>query len=165
MKNLTLLLLGFSLHLNAQTIDIDHSQTMNEVVVNRSNDTINIAVLVYQDVVLQDFAGPMEVFYEAQKLTKGKYKIYTVGLDEYQVDTEHGLLTLTPSYSIDNMPPADYLIVPGASMPIINELLDNESLNFFITNVNSTVISIRTASYLLANTGKLDEKKPQRTTL
>ncbi|WKN45782.1 DJ-1/PfpI family protein [Tunicatimonas pelagia] len=159
MKNLTRLLLCFSLHLHAQTTDADHSQKMNEIVVNRFDDTINIAILVYQDVVLQDFAGPMEVFSKAQKLTKGKYNTYTVSLDKQPITTEQGLLTITPSYDIHNMPAPDYLIVPGASMPVINELLNDQSLRAFITNINSTVVSICTASYLLANTGKLDEKK------
>ncbi|WP_413533214.1 hypothetical protein [Empedobacter brevis] len=58
MKYLILILL-VHLNLSAQEIKNPSSPDMK-------NDTLNIAVLLYDNVVLQDFSGPMEVFSKAK---------------------------------------------------------------------------------------------------
>ncbi len=139
-----------------------HVHKMDSISAKTQQDTIKIAVLLYNDVVLEDFTGPMEVFSKAQNLTKGKYKTITVGLTSGKIATENNLLKIQPDYTLDNLPKVDYLIVPGASMPVIKELLKNAKLTSFIQKWNSNpsakTVSICTAAYLLANTGILKGK-------
>lgn len=151
--------------LNAQSdivAQVNHAETMDEIgrATDASHKLIKIAVLVYDDIVLQDFAGPMEVFSKARNLTHGKYEVFTVGLFEGPVETENGLLEVIPDFTISNMPHADFLIVPGASMPVIEEMLQKETLHDFLVDWSSrddtTTVSICTASYLLADTGLLN---------
>lgn len=129
---------------------------------NIKNDTINIAVLLYDNVVLQDFSGPIEVFSKAKNLTDGKYNIFTIGLDSRNISTENKLVKITTDYTLNNFPPADYVIIPGANMKVIEELKNNHSLIDFIKKENnnpySKIVSICTASYLLAYSNILNNK-------
>ncbi|MFH6943506.1 DJ-1/PfpI family protein [Flavobacterium aquidurense] len=164
MKYLIFIMLSFlGMNSYAQHSPENHSKKMDDLSKATQQDTIKIAILLYKDVVLQDFAGPMEVFSKAKNLTKGKYKIFTVGLEPGEIVTENSLLKIRPDYSIENFPTADYIIVPGASMPAVYQLMHNEKLNFFIgkwnTDPNIKIVSICTASYLLANTGILEDRK------
>lgn len=123
-------------------------------------ETIRIAVLVYPEVVLQDMAGPMEVFSKAKNLSNGKYETYTVALSEGAIETENGQLKIKPDYVFGNVPDADYLLIPGANMPVINKLVDGHTYADFIRKWgqqdDSSVVSICTGSYLLADTGLLN---------
>ncbi|MFI2744528.1 DJ-1/PfpI family protein [Zhouia sp. PK063] len=146
----------------AQHPQDNHQKIMNKISKETPQDTISIAVLLYNNVVLQDFAGPMEVFGKAKKLTKGKYKIFTVGLTSGEIHSENNLLQIKPDYTVDHFPKADYVLIPGGSMPIIEELMKNEKLSSYIkewyASSSTKVVSVCTAAYLLANTGILDGK-------
>lgn len=139
-----------------------HASQMDEIArtTGESHDSIEIAVLVYDDIVLQDFAGPLEVFSKARNLTQGKYEVFTVALNQSPVETENALLEIIPDYTISSMPNADYLIVPGASMPVIEQMLEKETLRDFLVDWGSReekkTVSICTASYFLADTGLLN---------
>lgn len=152
-----------SFSLNAQQRKNVHELEMEKILKNNQNDTIVVAVLLYDNIVLQDFAGPIEVFNKAQNLTKGKYKTFTFGLESREIYTENNLLKITADYTLENFPKADYILIPGASMPVIKNLMNNETLKKFIQTVNkndlSNLVSVCTASYLLANSGILDGKK------
>ncbi len=128
-----------------------------------SSESINIAVLIYDNVVLQDLAGPIEVFSKAKKLTNNKYHVFTVAAKEAVISTEHDLVKITPDYTYATMPEIDYLIVPGASMSVINTMMKQDSLTAFINHVDdkpdTTIVTICTATYLLAKTGALDNRK------
>jgi len=78
---ITLLLLALAPISNA----VSHDEKMEHIAKQSSaqmRKTISIAVLAHEDMVLQDFAGPVEVFAKASNLTHGKYKVFTVGLDD-----------------------------------------------------------------------------------
>lgn len=147
----------------AQHSPESHSQKMEDISQKVQQDTLTIAVLLYNGIVIQDFAGPMEVFSKAKNLTKGKYKTFTLGLSSGEIITENSLLKIQPDYTIENFPEADYLVIPGASMPVIQEMIKDEKLKFLITkwntNPNIKIVSICTATYLLANAGILNNKK------
>lgn len=139
-----------------------HAEQMDEIArtTGQSLDPIEIAVLVYDDIVLQDFAGPLEVFSKARNLAQGRYEVFTVALTESPVETENGFLEIIPDYTITNMPTAEYLIVPGASMPVVEEMLEKETLRDFLIDwggrEDKKTVSICTASYFLADTGLLN---------
>lgn len=140
-----------------------HAQNMRGISHQITHDTITFALLLYQGVVLEDFAGPMEVLSKAKNLTKGKYQLFTVGLNDNPIATENNFLTIRPDYSINAMPEADFLIIPGGSMPVINALLENQKLTDFLTkwcaDPQNQTLSICTAAYLLANVGVLNGKR------
>ena len=140
-----------------------HQQEMYSIVKKIQQDTVSVAVLLYDNVVLQDFAGPIEVFDKAQNLTKGKFRTFTVGLSSKEIHTENNLLKITADYTLAHFPKADYIIIPGASMPMIQKLMENKSLTTFLKKQNADpktkIVSVCTASYLLANAGILDDKK------
>lgn len=153
----------FGLILYAQISTENHLKQMNDISNINKQDTITVAVLLYDDVVLQDFAGPIEVFDKAQNLTKGKFRTFTVGLSSKEIHTENNLLKITADYTLEHFPKADYIIIPGASMPIIQKLTENELLTSFLKKENADpktkIVSVCTASYLLAKAGILDGKK------
>ena len=164
MKKLLILTFSFfGLILYAQISTENHLQQMNNISNINKQDTITIAVLLYDDVVLQDFAGPIEVFNKAQNLTKRKFRTFTVGLSSKEIHTENNLLKITADYTLAHFPKADYIIIPGASMPIIQKLTENELLTSFLKKENADpktkIVSVCTASYLLAKAGILDGKK------
>ncbi|PCI86507.1 MAG: thiamine biosynthesis protein ThiJ [Hyphomicrobiales bacterium] len=140
-----------------------HDMKMDHIAKSATNTKqINIAVLIYDGVVLQDFTGPIEVFSKAKRLTKGKYNLFTIAQDDEAISTENGFLKVTPDYSFSNMPEADYLIIPGGSMPVVNEMMKKQNIIDFIKaydKKHTKIVSICTGSYLLANTGLLQGKK------
>lgn len=142
---------------------VTHQQQMHTVASEVQQTNVRIAILLYPDVVLQDFAGPMEVFSKAKNLSQGKYEIFTVAKDLQQVQTENGLLKMSPDYRLDSMPAADYLIIPGASMPIVQTLVKDKTYADFIMRwtkqADRPLVTICTGAYLAAATGLLDGKK------
>ncbi|UOY07316.1 DJ-1/PfpI family protein [Muricauda sp. SCSIO 64092] len=157
---LILLLLA---HHNAKAQNSLHTTKMNSPTKTKTLDTTRIVVLLYEGVVLQDFAGPIEVFSKAKKLTKGKYEIFTIAMDTVLIGTENKVVKIKPDFSLNEMPNADYLVIPGASMPIINQLVESNTYTDFITEWNqkpkTKTLSICTGAYLLAETKALNGKK------
>ena len=151
------------LHLNTKAQDSLHTLEMNSVANTKISDTIRIAVLLYDGVALQDFAGPIEVFSKAKKLTKGKYEIFSIAMDTMLIETENKIVKIKPDYTFEEMPSADYLLVPGGSMPVINQLVENNVYTSFISEWNqksyTKTISVCTGAYLLAETEALNGKK------
>lgn len=143
--------------------DEAHEQQMHTMASEIQQTNVRIAILLYPDVVLQDFAGPMEVFSKAKNLSQGKYTVFTVAKDLKPVQTENGLLQMTPDYTLENMPTADYLIIPGASMPVMHALVDDKVYLDFIKRWSkkndSHLVTVCTGAYLVAPTGAFDGKK------
>lgn len=158
------ILFSFSCFITA-VYPADHDKQM--VMATKSgaskNDVISIAVLAYENMVLQDFSGPIEVFSKANNLTHGRYQVFTVGLNKSSFHTENKIVNITPEYTFETMPAADYFIIPGAGMSEIESLIKNTFLRGKITNwnkkKNAITVSICTASYLLANTDALRNRK------
>lgn len=123
----------------------------------------NVAILVFDDVEILDFAGPYEVFNVASELTNpAAFYVYNVGITNLPV-MGRGKFTVTPRYSIDNCPQADILIIPGGfgSRP----LLKHEKLIAWIAEQSQKVewlLSVCTGALLLAKAGLL--KNCQATT-
>lgn len=148
----------------AQHKATSHEEKMHDMSASlEQTDTITLAVLVFPGMVLQDLAGPVEVFSKAQNLTRGKYRTLIVGLTDDPVPTENELITIIPQYTLETVPPADYLIIPGGSMPVINNLMQDATLIAFIRawnqRPNTKTASICTGAYLLAQSGALQHQK------
>ena len=117
----------------------------------------NVAILVYDDVELLDFAGPGEVFQQAEWTGKKAFNVYTVSADKKEI-TSQQFLKFTPQYSIDNCPVPDILVIPGGNSPA---QVGNTKLIAWIKSVNQKadyMLSVCNGVRLLAKTGALDGK-------
>ncbi len=78
-----------------------------------SNRQRNVAILVFDQVEVLDFAGPYEVFNVTAELNDpAPFNVYTIAESTAPIRTR-GQLSVNPNYSIYQMPPAQILIVPG----------------------------------------------------
>lgn len=119
--------------------------------------TKNVAILVYDEVELLDFAGPGEVFQQAEFGGKKAFNVYTVAVDKKAIISQQ-FLKVTAQYNIDDCPMPDILVLPGGNS---SAQAGNEKLIAWITAVNQKaeyVLSVCNGVRLLAKTGALDGK-------
>jgi transcriptional regulator GlxA family with amidase domain len=118
----------------------------------------NVAILVFDDVEILDFAGPYEVFNDAGELTKPTaFNVYNIGISNQPV-IGRGKFMVTPRYSITDCPQADILIIPGGfgTRPLLN----HERLVRWIADQSQKVewlLSVCTGALLLAQAGLLKD--------
>ena len=119
-------------------------------------DAIKVAILLYPDVELLDFAGPSEVFGNA----KG-FQVYTVSTGDQHIKTKNSTLQIDPAYTIQDAPQPDILVIPGASTKTLEPLLNNPRLIDWIKKTNEKTgltMSVCTGAELLSKAGLLDNK-------
>lgn len=120
----------------------------------------NVAILIFDDVEVLDFAGPFEVFnVTSEVVDPAPFKVYTVGLETFPIEAR-GKLSVNPHYSIESMPPADILLIPGGlgTRPLLN----NTELIAWVKSQSESVewlLSVCTGALILAKAGLLDGKQ------
>jgi transcriptional regulator GlxA family with amidase domain len=73
----------------------------------------NVAILLFDEVEVLDFAGPFEVFSVAGTRTDPPaLDVYTVAESERVIRARNNLQVL-PHYTLDECPPPDIVVVPG----------------------------------------------------
>lgn len=72
---------------------------------------ITVAILIFDDVEVLDFAGPFEVFGVAGGADR-LYEVFTVAEFARPVCARNQL-SINPTYCFDTMPAADVLVIPG----------------------------------------------------
>jgi transcriptional regulator GlxA family with amidase domain len=73
----------------------------------------HVAILIFDDVEVLDFAGPFEVFTAADELRRQTaFTTYTVAETAGEIHCHNGLRVL-PDYTFATCPPPDVLVVPG----------------------------------------------------
>jgi transcriptional regulator GlxA family with amidase domain len=123
--------------------------------------TISIAIYIFQDVEVLDFAGPYEVFTTANRVLKRQnpkaedgFRVFTVALDLNLVRARAGL-EVKPDFAINSHPDADVLVVPGG---VITAELERTELITWIANQHAKGLltaSVCTGAFLLAKAGLL----------
>ncbi|MBK8081519.1 MAG: DJ-1/PfpI family protein [Saprospiraceae bacterium] len=116
---------------------------------------LNVAILLYNGVELLDFAGPGEVFQQANFNGKDAFNVFTVGVDSNNIISQN-FLHITTQYTIDDCPMPDVLVIPGGNNL---SLVSNEKLIAWISEVNRRaeyILSVCNGINLLAKTGDLD---------
>jgi transcriptional regulator GlxA family with amidase domain len=123
----------------------------------------NVAILVFDDIEVLDFAGPFEVFSVAGSLMPQTpyqpFFTYTLGLTHETVNARGGL-RVSPTYSIDDTPQPDVLIVPGGYGS--RRLLKNDRLLAWLREAApkcEIVASVCTGALVLATAGLAKGKK------
>jgi len=115
----------------------------------------NVAILLYDDVELLDFAGPGEVFQQAEFNGNKAFHVYTVAVNKKEIISQ-SFLKITAEYLIDDCPVPDILVIPGGNS--ISQV-NNEKLISWINGVNQKaayMLSVCNGVRLLAKTGALD---------
>ena len=115
----------------------------------------NVAILLFDDVELLDFAGPGEVFQQAELNGVKAFNVYTVAVNKKEI-TSQSFLKVTVQYLIENCPMPDILIIPGGNTIA---QVNNENLISWIKTVNGKagfILSVCNGVRLLAKTGALD---------
>ena len=73
----------------------------------------NVAILVFDDVEVLDFAGPFEVFSVTDELRDASaFNVFTVAPKPGTVRARNGL-KVVPDYAIERCPEAQVLVIPG----------------------------------------------------
>ena len=114
--------------------------------------TKKVAILVYDEVDLLDFAGPGEVFEIAG------YDLYTVA-ESTDMITSQNFLFLKPQYDLSNCPKPDILLLPGGTTSIP---LQNKAVVDWIKETTmeaEIVMSVCTGVFLLSGAHLLDGLK------
>ena len=117
----------------------------------------NVAILVFNDVEVLDFAGPFEVFSVTSELNNYKYfDAYTVAEKLRAITTVNGL-SVNPRYCFADCPRPNILIIPGGvgsrvamNNPHVIEWVKASSQQAEI------VLSVCSGARILAKSGLLD---------
>lgn len=123
-------------------------------------DTRNVAIVIFDNVEVLDFAGPFEVFNVASEVIAfdpyPAFYTYTVGLTGDMVVARGGL-RVTPHFSLVNCPPPDVLIVPGGfgARALLTNGLFLDWLKLQAGQVEQ-LLSVCTGALALARAGLLD---------
>ncbi len=120
----------------------------------------NVAILVFDDVEVLDFAGPHEVFAVAGDLIRPPpFYVYEVGLTPGPV-IARGRLLAAPRYTIDDCPDPDILIIPGGmgTRPLLK---DRKLIEWIADRAEKVelLLSVCTGALLLAKAGLLAGKR------
>lgn len=117
-----------------------------------------VAILIFDDVELLDFAGPFEVFSSVRNLT-GEHErlmdVFVVAESPGLVRCRNGLV-VQPERTIDDCPPVDVLVIPGGA-GVRAALGRNHLVEWVRTRAQDAelTVSVCTGSFLLAQAGLL----------
>lgn len=131
-------------------------------------ETLNVGILLFDNVEVLDFAGPFEVFsrtrlqpgVEARRSEEGApFQVFTVARTRDPI-TATGGLTVVPRHGFADAPRIDLLVVPGGfgTRRLLN---DEETLDWIRRTAAAArqVTSVCTGSLLLARAGLLQGRR------
>ncbi len=121
----------------------------------------NVAIFLFDDVEVLDFAGPFEVFSTASRVKSRlepdapqPFEVFTVGYGA-RVIKAHGGLMVQPAFSFTNHPVIDVLIVPGGIVEA--EMEKEQAIDWIerVANQAGVIASVCTGAFLLGKAGLL----------
>jgi transcriptional regulator GlxA family with amidase domain len=122
--------------------------------------TMQVAILIFDEVEVLDVMGPFEVFSVASRLRSTDSDPFTVSLVARSdaIVTARGDLKLTPDAVFDDTAQYDLLIVPGGVTERAEA--DAETMRWLALHGNSSklVASVCTGAFLLAKAGILTDQ-------
>jgi transcriptional regulator GlxA family with amidase domain len=122
-------------------------------------DPRRVAILIFDEVEVLDFAGPFEVFAVSRDRHDGStplFEVFTVAETAGPVLARNGL-SVNPRYSFVDCPAPDILIVPGGRGT--RQLMHNASVLAWIQRqapASELVLSVCTGALVLGRAGLLD---------
>jgi len=119
-----------------------------------------VAILLFDEIEVLDFAGPFEVFAVTNELSDDQFfRVVTVATEKKTIRARNGL-SVNPDHAFADCPPPNILIVPGGFGT--RALLKNQPVLDWIKSINTTaeiVASVCTGSVVLGRAGLLDGLK------
>ncbi len=112
----------------------------------------NVAIVVYDQVEILDFAGPMEVFTAAGN---GAFRVFTVAPTHAPVLSQ-GVLTIRPEFSVDDSPAPDILVLPGGDSRGFSRSETGMAWVRKVAGQNELSMSVCSGAFILARLGLLD---------
>jgi transcriptional regulator GlxA family with amidase domain len=118
----------------------------------------NVAVILFDDVEVLDFAGPFEIFSVTGRRSEGEppFNVYTVSMRPGPVIARNHL-SINPLYTLADCPLPDIVIVPGGigtrremNNPVLIEWLQRQATRAEL------MTSVCTGALVLARAGLLD---------
>ncbi|HXV76907.1 MAG TPA: DJ-1/PfpI family protein, partial [Candidatus Polarisedimenticolaceae bacterium] len=112
----------------------------------------NVAILVFDGVQIIDYAGPYEVFGQAG------FTVFTVSKTGEPITTAMGM-RVTPTYALDQAPPAEVIVVPGGHVE--DTYVDQEVLDWLRERSThaAKVMSVCNGAFIMARAGLLDDMR------
>lgn len=117
----------------------------------------HVAILVFDDVEILDFAGPFEVFAVTDELrAHDEFHAFTVAEQRATIRARNGL-KIVPDFLLENCPAAHVLVLPGGqgTRALLNRVLLLEWIRKQARGAE-IVMSVCTGALLLAKAGLLD---------
>jgi transcriptional regulator GlxA family with amidase domain len=125
----------------------------------------NLAIFIFDDVEVLDFAGPFEIFSVCQaKAEKPPFRVFTVA-EKDRIIARNGLI-VAPHFLLTEAPSIDILLLPGGGgfrkdgTPYgSRKEMDNPELLQWVKDVNTRaelMLSVCTGSLILGKAGLLD---------
>jgi transcriptional regulator GlxA family with amidase domain len=119
-----------------------------------------VAILLFDEIEVLDFAGPFEVFAVTDELSDHQlFRVVTVAAEKRAIRARNGL-SVNPDHAFADCPSPDILIVPGGFGT--RALLKSPPVLDWIKSINATaeiVASVCTGSLVLGRAGLLDGLK------
>jgi transcriptional regulator GlxA family with amidase domain len=117
----------------------------------------NVAILLFDDAEVLDFAGPFEVFSVASQVHDFKlFNVFTIAKSKEMIRAVNGLKVF-PDYTVENHPKIDILIISGGQGTTL--LLNEKEIINWVKAIHSTTeitMSICSGSRVLGILGLLD---------
>jgi transcriptional regulator GlxA family with amidase domain len=134
------------------------SDTDAELAARLQSRPLDVAILLFPEVEVLDFAGPFEVFSVASRIHRARahppFRVSTVAAERMPVAARHGLPVIA-NFGFAERPPVDLLIVPGG---IVDQPLgDPATLAWLAAAAKQAAltVSVCTGAFLLARLGLL----------
>ncbi len=124
--------------------------------------TLRVAIYVFPNVEVLDFAAPFEVFTTASRIhgrrslaEPAPFEVCTVARSAAAVQARAGLRVL-PDYTIESCPQPDILLIPGGVVDA--ELRESRFIGWVADSAKSVsvVASVCTGAFILAKAGLLN---------
>jgi cyclohexyl-isocyanide hydratase len=115
----------------------------------------NIGFVIFPDLTLLDFTGPLQVFSRLPQSAT-----YIVAKSEASVPSDCGL-GLVPTHTFANCPPLDLICVPGGNLGVVDAFCDRETIEFVRRQARTAkyVTSVCTGAIILGVAGLLKGRR------
>ena len=120
--------------------------------------SINVGILIYEDVQPLDVIGPWDVFSFWKSISKQPVNLYLIAEKKGYIQCANNII-LESHHDFEHAPPLDYFVVPGGRGRLVQS--QNKALLAFIRQQSQTcqlVLSVCTGMFLLYHAGLLKDK-------